>query len=370
MLFLVSDDLRPELGVYGGKAITPNVDKLAKSPGAVVMERSYVQQAICCPTRSSFLTGRRPDTTKVWDLHTHFRASGGAFTTLPQYFLQNGWYSMGMGKVFHPVKDPATGLADDVGFSWSGPYFRAPAEPEACEGGHCLGGNMTMCWNENTQEDDGYYVDTANARHGVAIMRNASKSSQPFFIAVGIHRPHLPWDVPAHYYSLYPSAEETALADHNTMPKNYGAAQQWSWDPQSGPRHCGPLNALSDPEAPGGVKMGQYDLVPDDVARNFRRAYYAAVSSMDYNMGLVLDELTALQLDKKTIVVFLGDHAWQLGDIGEFGKKTNFERATRTPLIFRVPPALLGAEAAAAHAAARGPDGVVRSHALVEFVDM
>jgi hypothetical protein len=92
-------DLRPELGVYGGKAITPNVDKLASSPGAVVFERSYVQQAICCPTRSSFLTGRRPDTTKVWDLHTHFRASGGEFTTLPQYFLENGWYTMGMGKV-------------------------------------------------------------------------------------------------------------------------------------------------------------------------------------------------------------------------------------------------------------------------------
>ena len=85
--------------MYGGKAITPNVDKLAASPGAVVFERSYVQQAICCPTRSSFLTGRRPDTTKVWDLHTHFRASGGDFITLPQYFLQNGWYTMGMGKV-------------------------------------------------------------------------------------------------------------------------------------------------------------------------------------------------------------------------------------------------------------------------------
>ena len=85
--------------MYGGNAITPNVDKLAASPGAVVFERSYVQQAICCPTRSSFLTGRRPDTTKVWDLHTHFRASGGDFVTLPQYFLQNGWYTMGMGKV-------------------------------------------------------------------------------------------------------------------------------------------------------------------------------------------------------------------------------------------------------------------------------
>jgi iduronate 2-sulfatase len=131
VLFIVSDDLRPELGVYGGQAKTPNVDKLAASPGAVVFERSYVQQAICCPTRSSFLTGRRPDTTKVWDLHTHFRASGGDFVTLPQYFLQNGWYTMGMGKV--RAQPNRLFLAARRGTAArSGPELTASWRPIAC----------------------------------------------------------------------------------------------------------------------------------------------------------------------------------------------------------------------------------------------
>jgi hypothetical protein len=107
VLFIVSDDLRPEMGCYGGKAITPHLDKFAASAGAVLFERSYVQQAICCPTRSSFLTGRRPDTTKVWDLHTHFRVSGGrGWTTLPGLFTKKGYFTAGMGKVcrvFLPV---------------------------------------------------------------------------------------------------------------------------------------------------------------------------------------------------------------------------------------------------------------------------
>jgi hypothetical protein len=114
-------------------------------------------------------------------------------------------------------------VSAQVGYSWSGPYYRAAGMHDACNGAPCHGSNMTMCWNENTAagSDEAMY-DTANAKHGIEVMRNASKSEQPFFIALGIHRPHLPWDVPAHWYSLYPPAEEIALADHNTMPKDYG----------------------------------------------------------------------------------------------------------------------------------------------------
>ena len=339
VLFIVSDDLRPEMGCYGGQAITPHLDKFAASAGAVLFERSYVQQAICCPTRSSFLTGRRPDATKVWDLHTHFRASGGReWKTLPEFFKDNGYFTAGMGKVFHPVKDPATGQANDVGFSWTAPYFSSgPSAPQS----------MAMCWNErgNGTHDapctGGPHSCTADgtiAAHGVALLQNASNYPDvPFFIAVGIHRPHLPWDVPAHWYSLYPAAEDIALADHNTPPADYGPARNYSWDPQSGyasassrhhhtrpvprdhenlrtkcvipparsPRHCGPLRALSDPEDP---KMGEFALVPDDVARNFRRGYFAAVSATDHNAGQVLDALAALKLEDKTVTIFLGDH--------------------------------------------------------------
>jgi iduronate 2-sulfatase len=126
VLLIVSDDLRPDLGCYGGPAITPHLDTLAASPGTVRFDRAYVQQAICCPTRSSFLTGRRPDTTRVWDLKTQFRDAPGAahWKTLPQVFREHGYWTAGMGKVFHPVK--YLGELDDVaGGSWSAPYFHA-----------------------------------------------------------------------------------------------------------------------------------------------------------------------------------------------------------------------------------------------------
>jgi arylsulfatase A-like enzyme len=99
------------MAMYGGKAITPNFDRFAELPGTVVFDRAYVQQAICCPTRSSFLTGRRPDTTKVWDLKTQFRISGGAnWTTLPQFFRERGYWTAGMGKVRQQQRLPSIAL--------------------------------------------------------------------------------------------------------------------------------------------------------------------------------------------------------------------------------------------------------------------
>lgn len=348
VLLIVSDDLRPELDLaYGGRAKTPYLDRFVKSEGTVVFDRAYVQQAICCPTRSSFLTGRRPDTTKVWDLKTQFRLSNGNedIVTLPQYFRQHGYYTAGAGKVFHPVK--FKGQIDDVaGGSWSAPYYHP-------HGGKVLGNNMSMCWNENASPDEGQFRDNLIAAHTLDTLANISAHQlQPFFVAVGFHRPHLPWDVPERYFDMY-SEEEVGLADHPSPPTNYNitGAQPWSWDPQSGPRHCGPLKHSTLPE---------YGLVPNATARKFRHGYLAAVSQTDENTGKVLRALDAHGFRNSTIVVFIGDHGWQLGDLGEFGKKTNFERATRTPFIVRDPTTALAS-----------PEGeVVRSQALVEFVSL
>jgi iduronate 2-sulfatase len=377
VLFIVSDDLRTDLGCYGGDAITPNVDKLANSSGAVLFDRAYVQQAICCPTRSSFLTGRRPDTTKVWDLKTQFRASGDGgdkWVTLPQHFRMKGYLTAGMGKVFHPVK--WMNKSDDIaGGSWSEPYFQPPG-PSADQPKGGLSG--TNCGVANPEADDEKYSDGKTTAHGVEVLRNASKNfddnAQPFFIALGLHRPHLPWIVPKKYFDLYPADEDIKLADHNKPPTNYNVtgAQQWSWDPQSGPRHCAPLYQETHPKA----TLPEYGLVNDSIARHFRKSYWAAVSQTDHNTGVILDELEKLGRNKDTIVLFIGDHGWQLGDLGEvrtaqmrvsvsplspdtsvpqFGKKTNFERATRTPLIIRDPTLKLAA---------------ATSSALVEFVDI
>ena len=335
VLFLVADDLRPELGAYGGSALTPNLDKLANSTGALTFQRAYVQQAICCPSRASFLLGRRPDTTRVWDLKTQFRNTVGAseWKTLPQVFKERGYFTAGLGKIFHPGR--WRNASDDVaGGSWSEPYFQP-------YGGADVPSNLStsQCDMAMANEDDSSYLDGKIADQAVKTLRAAAAQlPRPFFVAVGLHRPHLPWHAPKKYFDLYP-LEDILLADHNQPPIDYNitGAMPFSWDPQSGPRHCEPLFSQTHPKA----SLGRYALVDDPTARRFRRAYWATVTQMDRNAGLVLGELSALGLERRTVVAFLGDHGWQLGDLGEFGKKSNFERATRAPLILRDPSSLL-----------------------------
>lgn len=338
-LFLVVDDMRPELGCYGASHMhTPNIDRLAASSGSVLFERAYVQQAICGPTRTSFLTGRRPDTTKTWDLFTYWRTSGGNFTTLPQMLKEAGWYTVGAGKVFHPSGDArAVGHLDDVPYSWSGPYFHAH------DGGIT---NLSSCaWAVPADiANDTDLQDGKLAMWGVKTLQELSKRSDPWFMALGLHRPHLPWTAPAKYFSYY-DVNQT-LADNRTHTKDWGPAQKYAWDPQSGPRHCAPVKDM---------QLSEMALLPDPVAQAFRRAYFASVSFTDANLGRVLDELDRTGMSNSTVVILLGDHGWQLGDLGEFGKKTNFEKATRTPLIIRDP---------------RTPKVAVKSRALVELVDL
>ncbi len=356
ILFIISDDLRTDINSYGGPAKTPSLDKFAASPGTVQFNRAYVQQAICCPSRSSFLLGRRPDTTKVWDLKTQFRTSAhGAehWETLPQFFRNKGYVTYGMGKIFHPV-DYKNKTDDVAGGSWSTPYF------------HGVGGedkkyalNETNCGVSSSIVEDSKYTDGMIANHAVQTLRKAVDKAghrAPFFVAVGFHRPHLPWIVPKKYFDMYPQEAEIKLADYMEPPKNYNitGAQKWSWDPQSGPRHCQPLYNLTYPKP----ILPEYGLVDNGTARHFRRSYWAAVSQMDRNVGIVLDELDNLGVANTTVVLFAGDHGWQLGDLGEFGKKTNFERATRAPLLIRDPAAYKSGKKAS------------QSNALVEFVDI
>ena len=329
VLLLISDDLRPDLGIYGGPAITPNLDRLADSTGAVRFTRAYVQQAICCPSRSSFLLGRRPDTTRVWDLKTQFRDTAGAseWKTLPQLFKDRGYFTSGMGKVFHPLN--WHGESDDR-ISWTnGSYFQPTGgidreRPLA----------TINCTSPEATQDDDLYSDGKTAVHAVKVLRNAASMSSPFFIAVGLHRPHLPWVVPSKYFEHY---QHVDLADHRVPPRDYNAtgAQAYSWDPQSGPRHCQPLRSQTQGSTPA---LPEYGLVDDATARSFRQGYWAAVSQMDRNVGVVLAELDALRLTATTVVCFLGDHGWQLGDLGEC---THAAAWTRThPMAPPVPSSL------------------------------
>ena len=197
VLFLAADDMRPDIGVYnannqnGPNMYTPNLDRLAKQ--SLLLKKAYVQQAVCSPTRASLLTSRRPDTTHVHDLIQYWRNVGGNFTTIPQYFKENGYITAGMGKIFHP--GGASGHDDPI--SWTEPYFhgKAPHWDNASQ----------YSWFAASEEETEQYplLDDQTAEKAIEMLNHlapeARNGNQPFFLAVGFHKPHLPFLSPRNF---------------------------------------------------------------------------------------------------------------------------------------------------------------------------
>jgi iduronate 2-sulfatase len=333
ILFIAVDDMRPELACYGRDWIkSPNIDRLARQ--GMVFDRAYCQQAVCSPSRSSLLTGTRPDTTKVWDLVTHFRDALPNVVTLPQLFKQNGYFVQGMGKIYHP------GLDDER--SWSVPWQTCDAPTYAkvkspdvkdedevkSKGGPAF---------ESADVADNFYKDGMVADLAVSTLRGLAKKPGPFFFAVGFAKPHLPFVAPRKYWDLYDPAK-IKLAPNPFHPKD---APEYALAGTSELRNYVGIPA----EGP----------MPDPLARQLKHGYYASVSYTDAQIGKVLNELDRLGLTKSTIIVLWGDHGWKLGEHGEWAKHTNVENDTNAPLILSVP----GMKNAGAH-----------TSALVEFVDV
>jgi iduronate 2-sulfatase len=345
VLFVAVDDLRPEFGAYGAAYVkSPNLDRLAAR--GFVFDRAYCQQAVCSPTRSSLLTGTRPDTTKVWDLVTHFRTALPDVVTLPQLFKNNGYFVQGMGKIYH-------GGYDDPP-SWSVPWtnarrqqYASPANQAIVQQGKAAAakeGKKGKALNqaargpayESADVPDDTYQDGGVADLAVQALRDIKAKNQPFFLAVGFIKPHLPFVSPKKYWDLY-DPKTIALAPNPFRPK--GA-------PPYAVQLGGELRAYH------GIPAGQ---IPDDLARTLKHGYYAAVSYMDAQLGRVLDELDRLGLRDNTIVVLWGDHGWKLGEHDAWCKHSNVELDTRVPLLISAPGV--------------ATDGR-RTSALVEFVDI
>ncbi len=353
ILFIAVDDLRPEFGAYGASYVkSPNLDRIAKA--GITFNRAYCQQAVCSPTRSSLMTGTRPDTTKVWDLETHFRAALPDVVTLGQHFKNHGYFVQGMGKIYHGSLDDAP--------TWSVPWQSARGQayglPETLalnnrqSAAAPAAGGAGRRAERNRQEPnprnsrgpafegadvpDEIFTDGGNARLAVATLGELAKKQQPFFLAVGFSKPHLPFVAPKKYWDLY-DPEKIQLASNKFRPKE------------------APNFAI----LPGGELRNYHGIpegsIPDDLARQLKHGYYAAISYMDAQLGLVLDELDRLDLAKNTIVILWGDHGWKLGEHDAWCKHSNTESDTNSALLLSVP--------GMKHAGAKATG-------LVEFVDI
>ena len=334
ILFIAIDDLRPELGCYGSKyAITPNIDKLA-SRGRL-FERAYCQQPMCHPSRTYLLTGTRPDTNGITHNRVEFRDLNPDRLTLPRHFRDHGYQCYNYGKIFHRPNA-------DIEQSWSGkpklsrlklPQPVGFALPEnikrrneqfnamfAKYGEAAKRGLSSGPAYESADVPDTAYRDGHNTAGAIAHLKEFGKTpNKPFFLALGLYKPHLNFVAPKKYWDLY-DPKKLPAGTYTPRPKN-GASMG--------------LHASFELRVRQGIpKSGEID---EDLSRTLFHAYLACTSYIDAQVGLTLDALKETGLDKNTIVVFWGDHGWHLGDMGVWGKATNYEIATRVPFIIHTP---------------------------------
>jgi iduronate 2-sulfatase len=357
VLFIAFDDLKPVLGCYGDKLIkTPNIDRIARN-GTVFLS-NYCQQAVSGPTRASIMTGMRPDYTGVYDLQTKMRDINPDILSLPQYFISQGYSTQGIGKVFDPrcvdnedepswsvpyhKYDEISKYSDNkIGRAVSGSYLLPQTRGlinkyinEARENG--LKGNEIAKYvakrinpsSECMDVSDNSYYDGAIALSSKAILKELKSENKPFFFAVGFNKPHLPFVSPKKYWDLY-NRDEMPLAEYQKPPVN-GYAIAFNYGEMRAYTDVPPLGSFTDMQKGIG-------LVPIDKQKELIHGYYAAVSYIDAQLGILLNTLDSLGLTGNTIIVLWGDHGWHLGDHGQWCKHTNFEQATRSPLIISAP---------------------------------
>ncbi|MDO6473352.1 sulfatase [Maribacter sp. 1_MG-2023] len=357
ILFIAIDDLRPELGAYGSEvAITPNMDALASK--GLLFNNAYCQEAICSPSRASVMTGARPETIKVIENFSYFRDLNPDIVTLPQHLQTEGYETVYAGKIFHP------GYTDEE-LSWSRKAYSGPnvADMPKRIRGYVLPENQEMFkknqaeviakYGENAPRNglgkgpayefadapDNTYEDGHNTELAIETMKEMAKNEKPFFLGLGFLKPHLEWIAPKKYWDLY-EGKDLQMTDQHEGPIN-GAAM--------GLHASFELRARAD--------IPNYGDIDEEQAKNLKRAYLATVSYVDAQIGKMLKALDEAGLRDNTIIMLWSDHGWHLGDMGIWGKATNYEIATRVPLIVSTPNM---------SEAVRG----TKTNALVELVDM
>lgn len=327
VLFIAVDDLRADLGCYGNDVVyTPHLDKLADS--GVTLTRAYCQVAVCGASRASLMTGTRPDTNGIYMLKPMVREAMPNVLTLTECFKNNGYQTIGVGKIYHDFEDDPQGWCD-FEFTLSEQdqtYIQQRVEKNI--------------WPPVLKADDvsdEYYSDGLIAQRAIEHLQaqHNKKQEEPFFLAVGFKKPHLPFNAPKKYWDLYDRAEIKIPARKH--PQNTPKIAFTRWGEM---RHYQGVPQEGD--------------VSDELARQLIHGYQACVSYVDAQIGKVLTELERLGLRENTIVVVWGDHGWKVGEYGDWCKHTNFELDVRAPLIYSGP------------GIAKGRKG----SGLVEFVDV
>jgi len=328
VLFIAVDDLRPELGCYGQRVVkSPNMDRLAAE--GLLFQRAYCQMALCMPSRVSLFSGFRPES-----IHKTGRLIGkvpAQTVSLPQLFRNRGYTTVSIGKVYH--------FNDDDPEGWVRRYTDTFGE-QAWSHGYCSGyqlaANRALVKNyvkplsktgeelprppicESVDAPDAVHPDGIIAQRAVEELRKFKASGEPFFLAAGFYRPHMPCTAPKKYWDLYDRQSIRLPADFRQADDGI---PRYNWDEV---RRYGDMPEHGQP-------------MPKEKAREVIHGYYASVSFADAQLGTVLEELRRLGLDQNTVIVLWGDNGWNLGEHGRWSKFTNYETSTRVAMMISVP---------------------------------
>ncbi len=305
VIFMVSDDMNASLGCYGNPIVkTPHLDRLAAR--GVTFERSYCQFPLCAPTRASFLSGRRPETTRVLSLNVPTRKYMPDAVMLPEHFRRSGYFTAQVGKIYHTGPEHEDPRSWDYVLPESG---KSPPESEIVSQHRAREPrNHSMEWAKLRTPDE-QTPDGIVAHKAVELIEQSAARNQPFFIGVGFRRPHCPYAAPKPYFDLY--------------------------DPGRIPLPAVP----APPTFPPAARYERTDQPPltEKETREYIAAYYACTSYMDAQAGKVLSALDRLKLWDRTVIVFVGDQGYHTGQHGMWHKMTLFEESLRVPLLIYAP---------------------------------
>lgn len=316
VLFISVDDMNNDLGCFGHHLVkSPNIDRLASK--GVAFANAYCQFPLSSPSRSSLLTGMRPDRTRVFNLTYHFRQGMPEVITLPQMFINNGYYVARVGKMFHygnPGDIGTNGLDDRK--SWQERINPAGRDKTSLEldvinytPNRGLGAAMAFLKDVAGKDED--HTDGKVVAEAIKLLEK--HRDKPFFIAAGFYKPHCPWITPGKYFDLYDIEDIKLPVISDKTRENY------------------PVQALAS------TTPWPYFGIKDEEARDCKLAYYAAISFVDAQVGKLLDAVEKLGLAENTIIVFWSDHGYHLGEHGLWFKQSCFEESARCPLIISVP---------------------------------
>lgn len=313
VLLVMADDLRPAMGCYGDKrAKTPNLDRLAER--GMRFDRAYVQYPVCNPSRTSMLTGTRPEKNGVTGNDTFFRDKLPDVVTLPQLFRKHGAAALSYGKIFHAglTEGEAANRFLDVGKSWDeAQMFRPTKEGNTGPRRNLTGGKLKWCEVAALEGTDDDQSDGQTAKQTIAALERLA--GKRWFIGAGFHRPHDPFVVGKKYVAQYPAG---ALELHR--------------DPTD-------ASPLSKHALGGGAAEEAFKKFDDRDRMEFLTHYYAGVTQTDAQVGRLMAALDRLKLWDTTVVVFVGDHGYHLGERGWWNKNTLFERSCRAPFLIVAP---------------------------------